>query len=110
MPKPNPPKILRVGPDGSIQLPKEALDLIDVEPGGQIKLFIDARRTQLRVERHVDDAWADALQQKEQPGMEDLIAEQEKREADAGKLFDERMKDPPKVDKRKPEDNPDYWR
>ena len=69
MPKPEKPKILRVGPDGSIQLTKEALEMIDVEPGGQVKLFMDVRRKQLHVERHVDDAWADALEQKEQPGM-----------------------------------------
>jgi len=100
---------LKVGPNGEIRFPKEALDALDVDPGGDVKLFIDTRRKILRLERHVEDVWAEALQPKEQKDFDDILQEQQKRDQDAADLFDRRTGDAPK-EKRKPEEDPDLWR
>ena len=101
-------RTLPVGPDGEIKLPADVIEKLDIELGGAVEIFLDTRRKQLRIERHTDDPWADALQQKEQRGFEDLMGEQQERDAAAEELFDQKAKDPPP--KRKPEDDPGYWR
>ncbi|MFQ5844327.1 MAG: AbrB/MazE/SpoVT family DNA-binding domain-containing protein [Planctomycetota bacterium] len=107
--KQEPPKIVKVGPDGAVRLPPDALKLLGVEPGEPVKLFLDARRSQLRLERHVEDAWGEAMKPKEQAEFEDLLADQKRRQEEAKKLFDRKIKEPPPKERR-PEDNPDYWR
>lgn len=101
-------RTLEVGASGEIRLPPDALEMLEIEPGGKVEIFVDTRRKQVRLERHSDDPWADALRQKQQKGFDDLLAEQSQRESDAADLFDQRLKDPPP--KRKPEDDPGYWR
>ena len=103
------PRLLKVGKNGEIKLPLDVLDAIGHEDGEDVRIFVDTRRKQLRIERYVDDPWADAMKAKDEKGFDDLIGEQKDREDAAKKLFDERIKDPPKSD-RKPEDDPDYWR
>lgn len=93
-----------------MKLPPEALEALDVEPGGELSLEIDTRRKQLRLERHVDDAWAEAMKEKPQKGLEDLMDEQKRREEAAKELFEKRVKDKSKHEKRRPEDSPDHWR
>ncbi len=104
---------LKVGPDGSVVLPKDALDAIDVSAGGDVKLFVDTRRKSLRIERHVDDVWAEALGPRTQKNFDDVLSEQRQREKDAEDIFNRRSKDagkePGKKDS-KPEDHPDRWR
>ena len=102
------PRILNLGPNAEVQLPDDVLEALDLEPGGQLKLFVDTRRKQIRLERHVEDAWGEALKKKPEKGFEDLVSEQKARDAAASELFDNRLKEPP--EKRKPEDDPDYWR
>ncbi len=101
---------LKVGGAGEVKLPPEALEALDVEPGGEVSLEIDTRRKQLRLERHVDDAWAEALKEKPQKGLEDLMQDQKQREEAAKELFEKRIKDKSPKDKRRPEDSPDHWR
>lgn len=101
---------LRVGAAGEVKLPPEALEALELEPGGEMSLEIDTRRKQLRLERHVDDAWGEALKEKPQKGMEDLLDEQKKRDEAAKEIFEKRLKDKKPTDKRRPEDSPDFWR
>lgn len=101
---------LKLGGGGEVKLPPEALEALDLEPGGEMSLEIDTRRKQLRLERHVDDAWAEAMKEKPQKGMEDILDEQKQREEAAKEIFEKRLKDRSPKDKRRPEDSPDHWR
>lgn len=101
-------RILKLGPKGEVALPDDVLEALDVGPGGELRLFLDTRRRQVRLERHVADAWEEALRRKPEKGLEDVLGEQVKREQEAKALFEKRLKKPPP--KRKPEEDPDYWR
>jgi antitoxin component of MazEF toxin-antitoxin module len=101
---------LRVGAAGEVKLPPEALEALDLEPGGEMSLEIDTRRKQLRLERFVADAWAEAMKEKPQKGLEDLMEDQKQREEAAKELFEKRLRDKSAKDKRRPEDSPDHWR
>lgn len=101
---------LKIGGAGEVKLPPEALEALELEPGGEMSLEIDTRRKQLRLERHVDDAWAEALKEKPQKGLEDLMQDQKQRDEAAKELFEKRLKDRSPKDKRRPEDSPDHWR
>ncbi|MHC4957609.1 MAG: hypothetical protein ACYTGN_04475 [Planctomycetota bacterium] len=103
-------RLLAVDAKGNVKLPADALEAIGHEDGEQVQLFVDTRRKQIRLERHVDDPWEDAFKKKDEKGFGDLMSEQKAREDAAADLFDRKMKDPPKLDKKKPEDDPDYWR
>ena len=83
----------KIEPDGSLKLPREALDALGAAPGDDVKLFVDSRRKFVRVERHSDDPWADALKEKKSKGLEDLFEEQQKRQTDAHDLFNQRLRD-----------------
>lgn len=101
-------RIVRLGTKGEVTLPPDVLETLDLEPGGELKLFLDTRRKQVRLERHVADAWEEALRKKPTKGLEDVLGEQTQRQEEAQSLFEERLKKPPP--KRKPEDDADYWR
>ncbi len=101
---------LKVGGMGELKLPAEALEALELEPGQEVSLEIDTRRKQLRLERFVADAWAEALKEKPQKGMEDLLDEQKQRDEAAKELFEKRLKEKSPKDKRRPEDSPDHWR
>jgi len=104
----DPTRHLKLGPKGELHLPDEALHALDLKPGESVKLRIDARHKVLHLERHVDDPWAEALRDKQAPGFEDLLHEQKKRDEEAKRQFDQRMKEPGKAPR--PEDRPDHWR
>jgi antitoxin component of MazEF toxin-antitoxin module len=95
---------------GEVKLPPEALEALELEPGHELSLEIDTRRKQLRLERFVADAWAEAMKEKPQKGLEDLMDEQKQRDAAAKELFEKRVKDKSVHEKRRPEDSPDHWR
>jgi hypothetical protein len=100
---------LPLGSGGELKLPPDVLEALGIEPEDkEVEIFVDTRRKQLRIERHVDDPWAEALKEKPEKGFEDLMSDQEQREADAQDLFDRKLKEPPP--KRRPEDDPDLWR
>ena len=101
---------LKVGGLGELKLPPEALEALELEPGGEVSLEIDTRRKQLRLERFVADAWAEAMKEKPQKGLEDLMDDQKAREEAAKELFEKRIKEKGPKDKRRPEDSPDHWR
>ena len=103
-------RLLKVDAKGNVKLPADALEAIGHETGEDVEIFVDTRRKQIRLERHVEDPWADALKPKDEKGFGDLMSEQQAREQAAADLFDQKMKDPPKADKRRPEDDPDHWR
>lgn len=103
------PLILDLGANGELRLPGEALEALDVQPGEKLSLRIDTRHKQVRLERHVDDPWSEALKPKKQDGFEDILGAQKQRDADAADLFNKRVKEAPK-EKRRPEDDPDRWR
>jgi antitoxin component of MazEF toxin-antitoxin module len=103
-------RLLKVGEGGTVKLPPDAMEHLGLEPGESVQIFVDTRRKQIRLERHVDDPWAEALKQKPETGFDELMDEQAERDEAANRLFDERLKDPPKPDERRPEDDPDYWR
>jgi antitoxin component of MazEF toxin-antitoxin module len=102
-------RTLPLGSGGELKLPPDVLEALGIEPEDkEVEIFLDKRRKQLRLERHVDDPWAEALRQKPEKGLEDLMEDQAQREADAKELFERRLKEPPP--ERRPEDDPDYWR
>ncbi len=106
-----PARTLTIGPQGEITLPEDVLQMLDVAPGEKVEFRIDTRHKSVRIERHVDDAWAEAMQPKEQAGFEDILDEQTKRERDAERLFDKRVEEAdPEDKKRRPEDDPNLWR
>ena len=101
---------LKVGAAGEVKLPPEAMEALEIEPGHEVTLEIDTRRKQLRLERHVADAWTEAMKEKPQKGLEDLMDEQKQREEAAKEHFEKRIKEKSPKDKPRPEDRPDYWR
>jgi len=104
-------RIFDLGKDGSLKLPPDMLEALELEPGQKVRVFLDTRRKELRVERHVDDPWAEAMKRKQGPDFDDLFADQSRREAEADRIFDEKMNQAKKEKpKRRPEDDPDYWR
>ena len=104
-------RILDLGADGSLKLPPDVLEALELEPGQKVRVHLDTRRKEIRVERHVDDPWGEALKKKQGPDFDDLFADQSRREAEAERLFRERMEQVKKEKpKRRPEDDPDYWR
>lgn len=98
-----------IGADGGVRIPPEVLEALEIEPGGKVRLFVDTRRKSLRIERHSDDPWADALKPKSQKDFEDLLDAQKDRDEQARRVFEKRVKETPPA-KRKPEDDPDLWR
>ncbi len=102
------PRLLDVGSKWEVTLPADAVEALGLESGEKVQLYIDVRRKAIRLERHVDDPWADALKDKDTPGFEDLMKDHQSREDDAKKHFEKRLKEKP--EKRRPEDNPDLWR
>ena len=48
----------------------------------------------MRIERYSDDPWADAMREKKSKGLEDLLADQQKRQQAADDLFKQRLRDP----------------
>jgi antitoxin component of MazEF toxin-antitoxin module len=101
---------LKLGGMGELKLPPEALEALELEPGQELTLEIDTRRKQLRLERFVADAWAEAMKEKPQKGLEDLMQDQKDREQAAKELFEKRIKDKSAPEKRRPEDDPNHWR
>lgn len=99
---------LRLGQKGEITLPEDALYALGAKPGDRLKLRIDSRHKILHLERHVDDPWKEALEEKSTPGFEELLTDQQKRDAEAKRLFEERLKQ--KGPAPRPEERPDSWR
>ena len=79
--------------DGSLKLPPDALDALGAEPGDEVKLFVDSRKKIVRIERHSVDPWADAMREKQSKGLEDLLADQQKRQEAADDIFNQRLRD-----------------
>jgi len=99
---------LPVGKNGEVRLPPDALEALGLEAGEQVRLTIDTRRHEIRLERHVDDAWGEALKEKKGKDFTDLWDDQSKREEEAKRIFDEGLKK--KHAPRKPEDDRERWR
>jgi antitoxin component of MazEF toxin-antitoxin module len=102
------PRTLDIGKDGSVRLPDDVMRALDLAPGEKVEIYLDTRRKAVRLERHVDDPWAEAMKQKPEKGFDDLMTEQQKREAEAERIWKEKLKEGP--GERKPEDDPDRWR
>jgi antitoxin component of MazEF toxin-antitoxin module len=98
---------LPLGKDGSVRLPPEALEALGAEPGDTLKLFVDRKRKFLRLERVSEDPWADALREGPSKGLEDILADQQKRQAEADALFNKKLKE---TDGTKPDNDADKWR
>ena len=96
-----------LGKDGSVRLPPEALEALGADPGDTLNLFIDRKRKLVRLERFSEDPWSDAMREGPSKGMEDLLADQQKRQAEAEDLFDRKLKE---TDGTKPDDDADKWR
>jgi antitoxin component of MazEF toxin-antitoxin module len=102
------PRLLDVGPEFEVKLPADVVEALGLESGEKVQIYIDARRKAVRLERHVDDPWTEALKDKDTPGFEDLMQDHDARQEDAKKLFEQKLKEKP--EKPRPEDNPDLWR
>ena len=110
MAKKKKPRLLDVGPDGEVRLPPDVMEAIQLKPGEKVEIQVDGRRQFVRIERHVDDPWGEALKDSDAPSFEDLMDDRKSKADDAKKRFEERLKDAPKEIKRRPEDDPDHWR
>ncbi len=99
---------LHIGKAGEVKLPPDALESLGVEPGDQVRLTVDTRKREVRLERHVEDAWGEALKEKKGKDFTDLWEDQSKREEEAKRIFEEGLKKKPEP--RKPEDDRDRWR
>ena len=97
----------KIESDGSLRLPPEALAALGAEPGDEVRLFVDSRRKSVRIERHSADPWADAMKEKPSHDMEDLFAQQKRREAEADDIFQKRLRD---SKKQGDDPKPDKWR
>jgi len=99
---------LPISKDGSVRLPAEVLEALAAEPGDTLKIVVDKKRKSVRLERFSDDPWADAMRESSSKGFDDILADQQKRQADAENQFDQKMKE---TDGTKPDDDdPDKWR
>jgi bifunctional DNA-binding transcriptional regulator/antitoxin component of YhaV-PrlF toxin-antitoxin module len=103
------PRTLKVGANGEVKLPPDALEAIEWQPGEEVEIVLDTRHKRIVLERHVEDAWAEALKPKPEKGFEDILGEQAQRDKDAKELFERRLKET-KPGKRDPEDDRDRWR
>ena len=79
------------------------------EPGDEVRLFIDGRKKAIRIERHSDDPWADAMKEKPKIGMKDIFEDQKRRQAEAEQTFKKRLKES-EPGEGKPDNDPDKWR
>jgi len=84
---------VRLSKDGSVRLPPEVLEALGAEEGDTLRLFVDRRRKSVRIERFSEDPWADALREGPQKGIEDLLSDQKKRQAEAEDLFDRKLRE-----------------
>ena len=101
----------KIESDGSLRLPPEALAALGAEAGDEVRLLIDTRRKSVRIERHSADPWADAIKEKPSHDMDDLFAQQKRREADADEIFQKRLRESKKEDDGKlPGGDADKWR
>ena len=82
---------IKLEADGSLRLPPEALQTLGAEPGDEVKLFLDNRKKQIRMERTSGDPWADAMRENKPKGMEDIFADQQQREAAAEDIFKRKL-------------------
>jgi len=104
------PRSLKVGPEGTVKLPPDALEAIGWEAGEDVRIVLDTRQKRILLERHVEDAWADALKQRPGKGFDDILSEQAQREQEARDIFERRLKETKPGEKPRPEDDPNYWR
>ena len=100
---------IKLDADGSLRLPQSVLDAIGAAPGDELKLFVDNRRKSVRIERHAVDPWADAMREQKTKKLDDVLAEQQKRHAEAEDLFDKKLRDAEPGD-GKPPDDQGKWR
>lgn len=101
-------RVVKLGPNGELVLPPEALELLGLKAGGEAALCIDERKGIVSLERHVSDLWEEAMREKEKPALEDLFDEHRKKQDAAKQTFERKLKEPKKPDR--PEDKPDHWR
>jgi bifunctional DNA-binding transcriptional regulator/antitoxin component of YhaV-PrlF toxin-antitoxin module len=87
-----PNHVVKLGDRGDLLLPEDALSAIDVAPGDKVRITIDHRRNELRIDRFVDDLWAEATKDKPKKDFDDLLSEQRKRTQAAKDVFDRRFK------------------
>ena len=95
---------VQIRKNGSITLPKEVLDGLDVGPGSYLKLTLE--KTHITLEKMDFDPFAEVRKKPDPDAFEKIRKRQEEGLAEAEKEFLERMKDPPEI---RPEDRPDFW-
>lgn len=110
MAKKKKPRLLDVGPDGEVRLPPDVIEAIQLKPGEQIEIQVDVRRQFVRIERHVDDPWGEATKESDGPSFQDLMDDHKSKAENAKRAFEDRLKEAPEEFKRRPEDDPEYWR
>jgi len=95
-----------VGRDGSIKLPRRAMNLLDARPGGKVRMRIEEDRVVL--ERYVPEDPFEEVARRPADDAIDLLLDAQKSEHErAQKRFEELLDDPPEI---KPEDDPNLWR
>ena len=95
---------VQIRKDGSIALPKNVRDALDVGPGSYLKITIEDGRAAL--EKVAYDPWAEGQKKPEHDSFDKILEQQEKGLQNAEKDFLEKLKNPPEI---RPEDRRDFW-
>lgn len=102
--------LIKLDKDGALRLPQEVLDAMGAEPGDEMKLIVDNRRKSVRIERHANDPWADAMREQKTKKLDDVLADQQKRHSEAEDLFDKKLRDAKPGDGKPADTDIDKWR
>lgn len=98
----------RLDREGRLVLPPEMLAAMGVRPGQEVELSRQGKR--IVIERYVPKDPFAQPQAKPKVSFDGLLKREEKRRQEASDIFEERLKDPPKLADLRPEDHPDFWR
>ena len=98
---------IKIAPDGTLRLPKEIADRLGWKTGSTLE--VSEEGGVVRLERLEVDPFAEAQKAPEPDAFEKRLAADRKRQEEARRTFEERLKakDLPEL---RPEDRPDFWR
>jgi len=95
---------IRIGPDGSVKVPRELTDKLGWGSGSYLEVSVKGDVVSLR--RVEVDVFLEASKAPEADAFEKIMKKQKESAQKASKDFDRKIKDPPVI---RPEDRPQFW-
>ena len=95
---------IQIRRDGSIVLPKEALDALNAGPGSYLKVSL--AKGKIELEKTFYDPFAETPKGPDPDALDKIAKKQQEKLKEAEKEFFEKLKEPPEL---RPEDRPDFW-